>query len=386
MGKGVRFMIDRKPFKDTELSRLGLGTMRLPVKTILKREANPMIDYKKAGELVDYAIAHGINYFDTAYMYHAGKSEKFIGSALSKYPRESYYLVDKLPIWMCLKPSDMEKIFNNQLERTGADYFDNYLLHSLDGNNYAKCEKYGAYDFLKSKQSEGKIKNIGFSFHGSIEDLKYIVASQHWDFAQIQLNYLDWKNQNAKEQYEILTEAGIPVIVMEPVRGGKLAEVSPEIQEMFQKARPGKTPASWAISFAASLPNVVTVLSGMNSLEQMKDNIETLTDFTPFGKYENNICFNAAAVMNKKDIIPCTGCDYCADCPKGIKISTIFSYYNQYKSDEINSDEAKKLYLGLPQSDRAESCISCGKCKSHCPQQIDITGLLNSTVKKFFEE
>ena len=379
-------MIDKRPFKDTQLSLLGLGTMRLPCKSILKREVNPMIDYKEGQKLVDYAIENGINYFDTAYMYHAGKSEKFIGTALKKYPRESYYLADKLPIWMCLKPADMEKVFNNQLERTGADYFDNYLLHSLNTSNFEKCEKYGAYDFLKKKQAEGKIKNIGFSFHGTIDDLKNIVAAHHWDFAQIQLNYLDWKDQKAKEQYEILTEAGIPVIIMEPVRGGKLADVSDEIKEMFKKAKPDKSVASWAIGFAASLPNVITILSGMNSLEQMQDNIETLTNFEPFSKSETNICFNAAEVMNKKEIIPCTGCDYCADCPKRIKISTIFSYYNKYKSDDITADEAKRLYAELPAIEKAENCIKCEKCKNHCPQQIDITSWMTDGIPKFFNE
>ena len=379
-------MIDRVPFKDTELSRLGLGTMRLPVKTKIKREANPLIDYKEAQKLVDFAIESGINYFDTAYMYHAGKSEKFIGTALAKYPRESYYLADKLPIWMCRKPQDMEKIFKNQLERTGADYFDNYLLHALDGKNFAKCEKYGAYDFVKQKQAEGKVKNIGFSFHGTIEDLKLIVASHKWDFAQIQLNYLDWTNQQAKEQYDILTDAGIPVFIMEPVRGGKLADVSDDIEAMFKAAKPDHSIASWAIGFCASLPNVVTVLSGMYSLEQMQDNVDTLTDFVPFSEQENNICFNAASVMNKKDIIPCTGCDYCADCPKEIKISTIFSYYNKYKTGEIELDEAKALYNSLPEGANANACISCGKCKSHCPQQIDITGWLNDGIPKFFNQ
>ena len=257
-------MIDRVPFKDTELSRLGLGTMRLPVKGIIKREANPIIDYKEAQKLVDFAIENGINYFDTAYMYHAGKSEKFIGTALSKYPRESYYLVDKLPIWMFKKCADMEKIFSNQLKRTGTAYFDNYLLHSLDKNNFEKCEKFGAYDFLVEKQKQGLIKNIGFSFHGTIDDLKQIVSAHHWDFAQIQLNYLDWKNQDAKTQYEILTEAGIPVIVMEPVRGGKLADIPKDAEKLFKNINSDASAASWAIKFVANLPNVVTILSGMN--------------------------------------------------------------------------------------------------------------------------
>ncbi len=378
-------MIDKKKFKETALSLLGLGTMRLPVKSKIKREANPMIDYEEGQKLVDYAIENGINYFDTAYMYHAGKSEKFIGTALKKYPRDSYYLVDKLPIWLCLKKSDMAKIFNNQLERTGADYFDNYLLHALDGGAFDKCEKYGAYEFLKQKQNEGKIKNIGFSFHGTIDDLKRIVAAHKWDFAQIQLNYLDWTNQKAKEQYDILTEAGIPVIIMEPVRGGKLAEVPKEAEAMFKAANPNASIASWAIRFVASLPNVQTILSGMNSLEQMQDNINSLTDFKPMTEAEKRLCFNAAAIINKQNVIPCTGCDYCADCPKGVKISSIFAAYNDFKNGNISEDESKERYAAIPAENNASACVSCGKCATHCPQGIKIPDLLHGEMQKFFE-
>ncbi len=367
-------MVDKRKFKDTEVSLLGLGAMRLPCKTPIKREANPLIDYKKGQVLVDAAYNSGVNYFDTAYMYHAGKSEKFIGTALKKFPRDSYFLADKLPIWMCPKKSDMEKVFRKQLERTGHDYFDFYLLHSLNKENYEKCEKFGAYEFLIEKQREGKIKNIGFSFHGTIEDLKRIVSEHKWDFAQIQMNYLDWKNQNAEEQYRILTDAGIPVIVMEPVRGGKLAEVSPEIEEMFKKAKPNNSVASWAISFVASHPNVMTILSGMNSIEQLEDNINTLTAFEPMTNSELNICQNAAAMINKSDIIPCTGCDYCSDCPKDVKISTIFSVYNKSKTGELTEEQSRKAYNNIDVG--ADACISCGKCASHCPQSIKIPSML----------
>lgn len=367
-------MVDKRKFKDTEVSLLGLGAMRLPCKTPIKREANPLIDYKKGQVLVDAAYNSGVNYFDTAYMYHAGKSEKFIGTALKKFPRDSYFLADKLPIWMCPKKSDMEKVFRKQLERTGHDYFDFYLLHSLNKENYEKCEKFGAYEFLIEKQREGKIKNIGFSFHGTIEDLKRIISEHKWDFAQIQMNYLDWKNQNAEEQYRILTDAGIPVIVMEPVRGGKLAEVSPEIEEMFKKAKPNNSVASWAISFVASHPNVMTILSGMNSVEQMNDNLNTLTDFEPMTETELKICQNAAAMINKSEIIPCTGCDYCSDCPKDVKISTIFSVYNKSKTGELTEEQSRKAYNNIDVG--ADACISCGKCASHCPQSIKIPSML----------
>lgn len=376
-------MVDKVKFKDTQVSRLGLGTMRLPCKTKIKREANPLIDYDKGQELVDLAYSNGVNYFDTAYMYHVGKSEKFIGTALKKYPRDSYFLADKLPIWMCKKPSDMEKIFNTQLERCDVEYFDFYLLHSLDKNNFSKCEKYGAYDFVCKKREEGKIKNIGFSFHGTVDDLREIVSAHDWDFAQIQMNYLDWKNQNAKEQYQILTEAGIPVIIMEPVRGGKLADLPAKAKQVFDNYDSSKSTASWAIKFAASFDNVLTILSGMNSNEQMLDNLSTLTDFVPMDDIEFRLCENVASILNNNDAIPCTGCDYCSDCPKGVKISSLFSVYNGFKNGELTSEQAFEEYKKIDINQN--SCIQCGKCKGHCPQSIDIPQLLKTTIKDFFE-
>lgn len=375
-------MVDRVKFNNTQVSRLGLGTMRLPCKTPLKREANPLIDYTKGQQLVDIAYKNGVNYFDTAYMYHVGKSEKFIGQALKKYPRDTYLLADKLPIWLCKTPSDMQKIFNKQLERTGIDCFDFYLLHSLDKENFEKCEQYKAYDFIKEMQAKGLVKNIGFSFHGTVDDLKEIIASHDWDFAQIQMNYLDWENQDAKTQYRLLTEAKIPIIVMEPVRGGKLANDIPKIaQQQMKNYAPDKSIASWAIRFAASHNNVMTILSGMNSVEQMSDNLYSLTDFVPMTDTELKICKNTADLINKADIIPCTGCDYCADCPKGVKISTVFSVYNRYKNGTATLEQSRSEYNKI--SVNAEKCVACGKCKSHCPQSIDIPKML-STIKEFY--
>ncbi len=376
-------MIDRVKFNNIEVSRLGLGNMRLPVKMPLKREANPMIDYKKGQELVDLAIENGVNYFDTAYMYHAGKSEKFIGEALKKYPRDSFYLADKLPIWMCPTKRDMAKIFNNQLKRCQVDYFDFYLLHALDGKAWDKCKKFGAAEFIEQMRLEGKVKYFGFSFHGTIEELKTIVSEHNWDFAQIQLNYLDWKNQRADEQYQILTEAGIPVIIMEPVRGGKLADPPQNVKDLFLKADPKRSFASWAMQFAASHANVLTVLSGMNEPSQMLDNIKTLTNFQPMTQQELNICKNAAALLNKNDVIPCTACDYCADCPQGVKISSIFAIYNKYKNGEATGDECAEEYASVPVN--ASACVNCGDCKTHCPQSIDIPQLMQKTMKDFFE-
>lgn len=375
-------MVDRVKFNNTQVSRLGLGTMRLPCKTPLKREANALIDYTKGQQLVDIAYKNGVNYFDTAYMYHVGKSEKFIGQALKKYPRDTFFLADKLPIWLCKTPSDMQKIFNKQLERTGIDCFDFYLLHSLDKENFEKCEQYKAYDFVKEMQAKGLVKNIGFSFHGTVDDLKEIIASHDWDFAQIQMNYLDWENQDAKTQYRLLTEAKIPIIVMEPVRGGKLANDVPEIaQEQMKNYAPDKSIASWAIRFVASHNNVMTILSGMNSVEQMSDNLDSLTDFVAMTDTELKICKNTADLINKADIIPCTGCDYCADCHKGVKISTVFSVYNSYKNGTATLEQSRSEYNKI--SVNAEKCVACGKCKSHCPQSIDIPKML-SAIKEFY--
>lgn len=375
-------MVDRVKFKNTEVSRLGLGTMRLPCKTPLKREANPLIDYTKGQRLVDMAYQNGVNYFDTAYMYHQGKSEKFIGTALKKYPRDTYFLADKLPIWLCKSPKDMQKIFHEQLERTGIDCFDFYLLHSLDKENFEKCEQYKAYDFVKEKQAQGLVKNIGFSFHGTVDDLKDIIASHDWDFAQIQMNYLDWENQDAKTQYELLTQAGIPIIVMEPVRGGKLAnDVPKKAVEQMKNHFPQSSIASWAIKFVASYKNVITILSGMNSTEQMQDNLNTLTDFQPMNDVEFQVCKNTADLINKLDIISCTGCDYCADCPKSVKISTIFSVYNRYKNGELSLNESMEEYRKIDVN--ANACVSCGICKSHCPQSIDIPKML-SKIKELY--
>lgn len=375
-------MVDKRRFKDVEVSLLGLGTMRLPCETEQKRESNPNIDYEKAQKLVDLAYKNGVNYYDTAYMYHCGKSEKFIGHALKKYPRNTYFIADKLPIWMCDTKEDMQRIFANQLERTGMEYFDFYLLHSLDKENFEKCEKLGAYDFIKQKQKEGKIKYIGFSFHGTVDDLRHIVSAHDWDFAQIQMNYLDWENQNAKMQYQILEDANIPTIVMEPVRGGKLALVNNEIKDMFKSKKPDMSVASWAMGFVASHKNIITILSGMNSEQQMLDNLSTLTNFKAFGDDEYSICFKAASILNKSEVIGCTGCDYCQPCTKGIRISSFFSLYNSVVSGDVNIQQGREVYDSFAVNPTA--CAWCNKCKNHCPQSISVPDVLEGKVIKLF--
>ena len=359
-----------------KISLLGLGCMRLPR---INPEAEP-IDYAAAQEIVDYAYAHGINYFDTAYMYHGGDSQVFIGQALKKYPRDSYILTNKLPIWMAKDPADMERIFNDQLEKCQVDYFDFYLLHNMNKDSYAKSLEFGLYEFLKQKKEEGKIGQLGFSFHDSPELLRDIVGRFQWDFAQIQLNYLDWELQDAKQQYEILTENHIPVVIMEPVRGGALADLGEKANAVLKEYAPDRSIASWALRFAASLPNVLTVLSGMSSLEQIEDNVAKFEDFQPLSDEEREVLAKALEIYKNKDRVPCTGCRYCMDCPSGVDIPAVFKIYNQYVSDR-DTEAFLKAYDGLGEDAQAHNCVACGAFTEQCPQSIDIPGKMAEISK-----
>lgn len=374
--------MEKRLFKNTgiEISLLGLGCMRLPKQS----PDSEHIDFAKAQEIVDYAYAHGVNYFDTAYMYHNGESEKFIGPALKKYPRESYYLTTKMPIWMADTPADMERIFQEQLERCQTEYFDFYLFHSLTKEHFARAVDFGLYDFLQQKKREERIRYLGFSFHDTPEVLREIVAKYSWDFGQIQLNYLDWELQEAKEQYRILTENGIPCIVMEPVRGGALADPCEAASTLFREARPDKSVASWAIRYAASLPNVLTVLSGMSNMEQIKDNVATLTGFEPLTKAEYAVVSQAVEAYQKKDMIRCTGCRYCMDCPFGVDIPKMFQLYNKYAQDK-DAKAYLSAYDSVEKSEQLSHCVACGACQKHCPQAIKIPEEL-ARLKKRLEE
>lgn len=364
------------------VSLLGMGNMRLPCHEPAEGEKHGKIDYEKGQEIIDYAYANGVTYFDTAYMYHDGESEVFLGKALAKYPRDTFLTADKMPIWMCKEKEDVERIFRDQLQKTGFGFFDYYLLHALDGSAFARCEEYGVYEFLLKMQAEGKIRKIGFSFHGTVEELKNIVAAHSWDFAQIQLNYLDFEDQSAKQQYEVLRGAGIPVVIMEPVRGGKLASPGEEVEQLFRSYDSEKSPASWALRFAASLPGVMTVLSGMSSLEQIKENIGTFGSFEPLNAEEYEIIDKAAALIRKTKVIPCTACDYCADCPRGVQVSKIFRIYNGYLTSNYTKEEARALYEKIETG--ISSCVKCGKCKEHCPQGIDIPRVLHGEAEDLF--
>lgn len=374
--------MEMRQYRDTDVkvSLLGMGCMRLPKVDPEKED----IDYEKAQEIIDYAYANGVNYFDTAYGYHGGQSELFVGQALKKYPRESFFLASKMPIWCVKEKGDVERIFNEQLKKCQTEYFDFYLFHAQNAANFQKCQEFGVYEFLSQMKAEGKIRRLGFSFHDTPEVLRHICDTYPWDFAQIQLNYLDWEMQDAKTQYQILNDREIPVIVMEPVRGGVLASPCEAADILFREERPDKSIASWAIRFAASLPGVLTVLSGMSNMEQVRDNVDTMTRFEPLTDREREVIDEALEAYRKKDTVPCTGCRYCMDCPFGVDIPKMFSLYNHYVLDRDGEDYLE-AYEAQPESERADQCQACGACMEKCPQHIRIPDqmvTIRETVEK----
>jgi uncharacterized protein len=348
-------------------SLLGFGCMRFP--TISKDRSD--IDEPKAKRMIDYAFEHGVNYFDTAYPYHSGQSETFIGKVLKTYARDQFYLASKMPTWLIESVDDAKRIFYEQLKNCQVDHFDYYLCHALNKNNRKAYDLPGVMDFLYDMKREGKIGKLGFSFHDTPDVLESILAAHTWDFVQIQLNYLDWTLQDAKKQYELIESHGIPCIVMEPVRGGLLASLCEDSAEILQRAKPDQSIASWAIRYAASKDNVMVVLSGMSNLEQTKDNIATMTSFKPIDRADQEVLDRAVKVFVEKRTIPCTDCKYCMPCSEGVDIPAVFAAYNAYAIAK-NEFEFVRAYERIQASCRANQCISCGACLSKCPQHIEI--------------
>jgi predicted aldo/keto reductase-like oxidoreductase len=357
------------------LSLLGVGGMRFPQK-------DEKIDTIKAQEIVDYAYQNGVNYFDTAWFYHGGESEIFFGNALKKYDRKSFYLADKLPIWECETPEDMKILFDTQLERCQTDYFDFYLHHNLDKGNFAKVVEFGAFEFIQKMKDEGKIKHIGFSFHDDTEHFKKVLDAFDWEFVQLQINYFDWDIYKAKELYELSVEKELPVIIMEPVRGGMLANMSKEI---FEAEDSNSSVASWAIRYVATLDNVVTVLSGMSTLEQVIDNVKTLSSFKSLSKMEYEVIDKAIDFHKRKDTIPCTSCNYCEGCPAGLEIPKIFELYNIYKMEDNWWNYKVNYWDKFEAENKADKCLECGECMTHCPQSLNIIELLKKVDEKTTE-
>lgn len=356
-------MID-KAFCGISLSRLGLGNMRLPTQ---EDKAGAPINYPRAKAIVDYAIAHGINYFDTAYNYHSGTSESFLGDALGEYDRSSYHLATKFNYHA---NPDFRAQFEEQLERLKTDYVDFYLLHAVGDSNVENYLGCGCIDYFREQKAKGRIRYFGFSSHASPAVLERVLGENDWDFVQIQLNYYDWLYGTAKEEYSRITAKGLPVMVMESVRGGRLAKLSPESVAMLKAAHPDWSIPSWAFRFLKRLEGVQVALSGMSSLEQIQDNVATYADERALTDEEEQLLFEACAAYRREVTVPCTACRYCCDgCPAGIDIPAVLEIYNRWKIDGAG---ALRRLEELTSQGKPADCVSCGACKSECPQGIDI--------------
>lgn len=369
-----------KDFQTKKLSALGLGAMRLP---LTAGGSDAEIDETKTAEMVAYAMEHGINYYDTAYGYHEGQSEIVMGKILGGYPRESYYLASKFPGYDLSNMGKVEEIFEKQLQKCNVDYFDFYLFHNVYEKNIDPYldEKNGILKYLLKQKENGRIKHLGFSCHGRYETLKRFLDAygEHMEFCQIQLNYLDWKLQDAKAKVELLNERQIPIWVMEPLRGGKLAQLSEENSQKLKTLRPTEEDPAWGFRFLQSIPEVTMVLSGMSNMEQLKDNITTYEEEKPLSEKEMEALMEVTDSI--LDILPCTACRYCtAHCPKQLDIPMLLSLYNEsrYHMGFIT----KNAIDSLDEEKRPDACIGCRSCEAVCPQQLKISEAMADFAEK----
>ncbi|WP_321002310.1 aldo/keto reductase [Eisenbergiella porci] len=362
-----------REFQDLQLSALGMGAMRLPV--IDGNDAQ--IDKEATAEMVAYAMEHGINYYDTAWGYHDGNSETVMGEALSRYPRESFYLATKFPGYDLSNMDKVESIFEAQLEKCGVDYFDFYLFHNVCEMNIDAYldEKYGIFDYLMEQKKKGRIRHLGFSAHGSYDIMKRFLDAygEHMEFCQIQLNYLDWSFQNARAKVDLLKAHHIPVWVMEPLRGGKLASLEDENAAVLKGLRPEEGIPAWAFRFLQSIPGVTMVLSGMSNFQQMQENIAVFEEDKPLDEKEMAALLEVADRMVKKIALPCTACHYCVShCPKGLDIPALLELYNEHCFTG-GGFIAPMALMAVPEDKRPDACIGCRSCEAVCPQQIKIS-------------
>ena len=367
-----------------EGKKLGFGLMRLP---LTDAQDKGSIDVEETKKMVDAFIEQGFTYFDTAWMYCAFKSENAAKEALvDRYPRDKYTLTTKLHASYLKTKEDRDRIFNEQRQKTGVDYFDYYLIHAIDQDLYPIYNEMDCFDWLIKKKKEGLVKHIGFSYHDSAEFLDQVLTEHpEMEFVQLQMNYLDWESAEVQSRkcYEVATKHGKPVIVMEPVKGGTLADVPAEVREMFIAYHPDQSVPSWAIRFVASLDNVAMVLSGMSNMEQLMDNTSYMKEFQPLNEEEHELITKAAEMIKDSIAIPCTGCSYCTEgCPMQIAIPDLFRVYNKSKRGEINDFEAHAEYQKLTASaGKASECLTCGQCEAACPQHLEIINYLKDVAK-----
>ncbi len=349
-----------------ETSLLGFGCMRFPI------TASGRISRARAEKMLDEAMNAGVNYYDTAYPYHDGESETFVGSVLKKYERSTFFLATKLPCWMVDSIEDAQRIFNEQLEHLQTDYIDFYLLHSLNQNSFKKMCDLGVVNWLEEQKAKGLIKYFGFSFHDSYEVFEEIITYRDWDFCQIQLNYMDTEEQAGIKGYKKAEELGIPMIVMEPVRGGSLAYMEDSIGSHFKELSKNATYASWALRWVGSLPNVKVILSGMTTMEQVHDNLYTFSPFMPLTPNEQMAVLKVTTERRKRIKNGCTGCGYCMPCPKGVNIPENFRIWNDYGIYENVGALKWSWSNDITDSEQAKNCVECGLCEKACPQKLSI--------------
>jgi len=372
-----------KDFRGEKLSALGMGAMRLPV---LDGEAS-RIDEQTTAAMIACAMEHGVNYYDTAWGYHNGMSEPIMGKLLSAYPRASFNLASKFPGYDLANMDKVQEIFEKQLERCRVDYFDFYLFHNVCALNIDAYldEKYGIYDYLMAQKKAGRIRHLGFSVHGDIRVTQRFLDAygDDMEFCQIQLNWLDWKFQNAKAKVELLAKHDIPVWVMEPVRGGKLAALPPEDTAKLRAMRPDETTPGWAFRFLQALPTVGVTLSGMSDLAQMEQNIATMSEHKPLTLKELDALFAIADAMMQKDSLPCTACRYCEPhCPQQLPIPDLIALYNEHLSTPSGAGFiAPMAVAAMPEEKRPSACIGCRSCEAVCPQLIKISEMMKTFSK-----
>lgn len=376
--------MDFKPGK-----KLGFGLMRMPLND---RSDASNVDVEQVKQMVDLFMEKGFTYFDTAWMYNGFASEGVAKEALvSRYPRDSFTLATKLHAGFFNSFEDRDRIFNAQLEKTGAGYFDYYLLHGIESGMLPKYEKFDCFKWILDKKAAGLIRHAGFSFHDTPELLDEILTKHpEMEFVQLQINYLDWESRwiNSRACYEVAVKHDVPVIVMEPVKGGTLARIPEEAEKLLKNKDSSLSVSSWAIRFAASLPNVMVVLSGMSSMEQMQDNISYMEDFRPLNDEERDLCFKAADIINSQIAIPCTGCSYCTEgCPMKIAIPHYFSIYNEDMREHL---EEKGWTVNFTNYEnlthkfgKASACVECGQCEGVCPQHLTIIDFLKDVAKHY---
>ncbi len=365
-------------FKDLRLSKLGFGTMRLPL------NEDKSIDRDTTAKMIAYALEHGVNYFDTAYPYHDGMSEVVVGECLANYPRGSFYLADKFPGHQIADEYWPAPIFEDQLRKCKVDWFDFYLMHNVNENSIGIYEdpKWGILDYFVEQQKQGRIRHLGFSSHGEPELLRRFLDGpygKYMEFCQIQLNYLDWDLQKAKEKVALLNERGIQIWVMEPLRGGKLANLKDEYVSRMAAVRPDEGPAAWALRWLQSVPGVAMILSGMSAMPQMEDNIRTFEAEKPLSDAENALLYEIADSLHHG--VPCTGCRYCCEeCPNGLDIPMLMQAWNDFEFETSFTPLMRLQYL--PEEQRPSACVGCGACAAMCPQKIDIPGAMEKLCEK----